>query len=69
MKSQSQKNAEEIIKLQGEVKLIHNKITTIKDNHLAHIDKKIDNIYKVIWVIFGVSVASLADVVKTLLLN
>lgn len=69
MKSQSQKNAEEIIKLQGEVKLIHNKITTIKDNHLAHIDKKIDNIYKVIWVIFGVSVASLADVVKTLLIN
>lgn len=69
MKSQSQKNAEEIIKLQGELKLIHNKITTIKDNHLAHIDKKIDNIYKVIWVIFGVSAASLADVVKTLLVN
>ena len=69
MKTQSQKNSEEIIKLQGEVKLIHSKINTIKDNHLAHIDKKIDNIYKVIWVIFGVSVASLADVVKTLLVN
>lgn len=69
MKSQSQKNAEEIIKLQGEVKLIHSKITTIKDNHLAHIDKKIDNIYKVIWVIFGVSAASLADVIKTILVN
>jgi len=69
MKTQSQKNSEEIIKLQGEVKLIHNKINTIKDNHLTHIDKKIDNIYKIIWVIFGVSVASLADVAKNLLIN
>ena len=69
MKTQSQKNSEEIIKLQGEVKLIHNKINTIKDNHLTHIDKKIDNIYKIIWVIFGISVASLADVAKNLLIN
>jgi hypothetical protein len=40
MPTQSQKNSEEIIKLQGEVKLIHQKLTTIKDNHLAHLEKK-----------------------------
>ena len=38
MATQSQKNAQEIIKLQGEIKLIHNKISVIKDNHLTHLD-------------------------------
>jgi len=69
MRTQSQKNSEEIIKLQGEVKLIHTKITVIKDNHLAHIDKKLDNLYKIIWLIFGISLASLADLIKHLLIN
>ena len=46
MSTQSQKNEKEIIKLQGELKLIHNKIDTIKNNHLQHIDYKINNIYK-----------------------
>ena len=32
MSTQSQKNEKEIIKLQGELKLIHNKIDTIKNN-------------------------------------
>ena len=43
MATQSQKNAQEIIKLQGEIKLIHNKISTIKDNHLKHLDIKVNN--------------------------
>jgi hypothetical protein len=40
MKTQSQKNSEEIIKLQGEIQLIDQKIVNIRDNHLAHIDAK-----------------------------
>jgi hypothetical protein len=40
MKTQSQKNSEEIIKLQGEIQLIDQKIINIRDNHLAHIDAK-----------------------------
>ena len=46
MATQSQKNSQDIIKLQGETKLIHQKIDTIKDNHLAHLEKKVDNVYK-----------------------
>ena len=45
MPTQSQRNAQEIIKLQGEIKLIHQKLTSIKDNHLAHLEKKVDNVY------------------------
>ena len=36
MPTQSQKNSLDIIKLQGEVKLINQKIDTITHNHLAH---------------------------------
>ena len=46
MATQSQKNSLDIIKLQGETKLIHQKIDTINDNHLAHLDIKVNNIYQ-----------------------
>jgi hypothetical protein len=53
MKTQSQKNSEEIIKLQGEIQLIDQKIINIRDNHLAHIDQKINTIYKLFMVRFN----------------
>ena len=40
MPSQSQKNSLDIIKLQGETKLVNQKIDTIIHNHLAHLEKK-----------------------------
>ncbi len=67
MATQSQKNEKEIIKLQGELKLINNKIDTIKNNHLQHIDYKINNIYKLIWLILTISVSGLVNLVITLL--
>jgi hypothetical protein len=65
--STSQENKIEIVKLQGEVNLIHHKIDTIKDNHLHHIDEKVNLIYKVVWVIFGISLTGVANLVVTLL--
>tara|TARA_E500000178_G_C16496297_1_gene519623 strand:+ start:377 stop:583 length:207 start_codon:yes stop_codon:yes gene_type:complete len=67
MKTQSQKNSEEIIKLQGEVKLIHEKITTIKDNHLAHLDTRVNTIYKLLWVAVTLSLSGLINLVVNLL--
>ena len=67
MATQSQKNEKEIIKLQGELKLINNKIDTIKNNHLQHIDYKINNIYKLIWLILTISVSGLVNLVITLI--
>ena len=67
MATQSQKNEKEIIKLQGELKLINNKIDTIKNNHLQHIDYKINNIYKLIWLILTISISGLVNLVITLL--
>ena len=67
MTTQSQKNSQDIIKLQGETKLIHQKIDTIKDNHLAHLDIKVNNIYKLLWVIATISLSSLLSLLTKLL--
>ena len=37
-----QTNKEAIIEIKGELKLIHEKIDTIKDNHLDHMARDID---------------------------
>ena len=66
MPTQSQKNANEIIKLQGEIKLIHNKISVIKDNHLAHLDLKVSNVYKLLWAVGMISLSSLLSLVVSL---
>ena len=67
MATQSQKNSQDIIKLQGETKLIHQKIDTIKDNHLAHLDTKVNNIYKLLWVIATISLSSLLNFLSNIL--
>lgn len=67
MENLSQQNKERLIQLDGEIKLINNKIDTIKDNHLQHIDEKINNIYKVLWVVFGVSMSGLVNLGITLI--
>ena len=67
MPSQSLKNSQDIIKLQGETKLIHQKIDTIRDNHLHHLDMKINNIYKLLWAVGFISLSNLLDLVKNLI--
>ncbi len=67
MPTQSQKNSQDIIKLQGETKLIHQKIDTIRDNHLHHLDMKINNIYKLLWAVGFISLSNLLDLVKNLI--
>jgi len=67
MKTQSQKNSEEIIKLQGEIQLIDQKIVNIRDNHLAHIDAKINTIYKLLWFVLTISVSGIINLVVNLL--
>jgi len=67
MKTQSQKNSEEIIKLQGEIQLIDQKIVNIRDNHLSHIDAKINTIYKLLWFVLTISVSGIINLVVNLL--
>ena len=47
----------EVARIDGELKLIHEKIDTIKNNHLAHLKADIDKINKLVWTI-GIMVFS-----------
>ena len=47
----SQENKEAIIRLEGELKLVHQKIDTKENNHLQHMQKDIDRISKVLYTI------------------
>ena len=67
--NQSKKNEIAIVKLEGEINLLHHKIDTIRNNHLVHIDQKINLIYKFIWLILGTGMASVANLVVTLLVK
>ena len=67
MNNLPQENEKKIIKVEGELKLIHHKIDVIKDNHLTHIDLRINNIYKILWFVAALSLSSLANLVISLL--
>ena len=41
----------EIERLNGEIKLIHEKITNIRDNHLFHIERDISRLNNIAWTI------------------
>ena len=48
----SDKNFEvEVERINGEIKLIHEKIDTIKNNHLAHLKVDIDKINRLVWTV------------------
>ena len=51
--STEQENKEAIIRIEGDLKLIHQKIDTIKDNHLENMAEDIDRLSKFIWVVGG----------------
>ena len=49
MQSQSQKNGEEIIRIEGNIKLRQQEIQHIRGNHIAHLEMRISRMEKVMW--------------------
>jgi len=47
MAEPTQTNREDIIKINGELQLIHQKL----DNHITHMSAKIDTIFKIVWTV------------------
>jgi len=47
MSEPTQTNREDIIKINGELRLIHQKL----DNHITHMSAKIDTIFKIVWTV------------------
>ena len=67
MSTQSQKNNEQILILNGKLKLLDQKIDLLMNNHLKHIEDKINTIYKVLWLVVTLSIGALADLIVRLL--
>ena len=67
MSTQSQKNNEQILILNGKLKLLDQKIDLLMNNHLKHIEDKINTIYKVLWFIVTLSIGVATDIIIRLL--
>mgnify|MGYP003627869992 CR=1 len=60
-------NQIEIVKIQGEIRLVHGKLDTIKNNDLRHIQNSIDSINKILWAVGLVVLGQLGIAVKVAL--
>ena len=69
MNDKVQSNREEIIEIHGELKLINNEIKNIKENHLSHLDYKITQIQKILWIVFAGVAANLIHVIRTMMVG
>tara|TARA_A100001037_G_C14919775_1_gene531118 strand:- start:227 stop:445 length:219 start_codon:yes stop_codon:yes gene_type:complete len=58
-----------ITEIKGEVKLIHNRIDVIENNHLTHIEKSIASINKVLWTIGIIIFSHFVFAIRTLLMG
>ena len=58
-------NREGIIRIEGELKLINQKL----DNHINHISIKIDTIFKIVWTVSFMVLGLLLQTVYTVMIN
>ena len=57
----------EIEKIKGDIKLINQTINVIKDNHLVHLDQKVNTLNKVMWTVGFMVFGQLIIVIKNLM--
>ena len=54
----------EMEKIKGEIKLINQTINVIKDNHLVHLDQKVNTLNKVMWTVGFMVFGQLIIIIK-----
>ena len=57
----------EIEKIKGDIKLINQTINVIKDNHLVHLDQKVNTLNRVMWTVGVMVFGQLIIVIKNLM--
>jgi hypothetical protein len=57
----------EIEKIKGDIKLINQTINVIKDNHLVHLDQKVNTLNRVMWTVGVMVFGQLVIVIKNLM--
>jgi hypothetical protein len=61
------KNELEILEIRGDIRLLDQKLDTIKNNDLAHIQKSLDGFQKVMWAVGLMVFGHLGVAIKTAL--
>ena len=69
MTNDEMQNKLEIIEMKGELKLLHQKIDTIKSNDLVHMERAINGINKVLWTVGVMVFAQFIWLIKTVLMG
>ena len=64
MATKIQQNREDLIRVEGELKLLKQELRTIKSNHLYHLDLRISRIEKIMW---GCTLTVLTHLIFTVL--
>ena len=64
MATKIQQNREQLIRVEGELKLLKQELRTIKTNHLYHLDLRISRIEKIMW---GCTLTVLTHLIFTVL--
>jgi hypothetical protein len=63
----SRKNELDIVQIRGEIQLLSQKLDSMKKNDLAHIQKAVDGINKVLWAVGILLLGQVAFAIKTAL--
>ena len=61
------KNELDILELRGEIKLLLQKLDTVKTNDLVHIQRSVDGIQKLLWAVGIVVLGHMGIAIKTAL--
>ena len=61
------KNEREILEIRGDIRLLDQKLDTIKNTDLAHIQKSLDGFQKVMWAVGLMVLGHLGVAIKTAL--
>ena len=59
----------EMEKIKGEIKLINQTINVIKDNHLVHLDQKVNTLNRVMWTVGFMVFGQLIILLKNLMVG
>ena len=67
MEDVERKNQLDIVQIRGEIQLLSQKLDSMKKNDLAHIQKAVDGINKVLWAVGILLLGQVALAIKTAL--
>jgi len=66
-KDLGRKNELEILEIRGDIRLLDQKLDTIKNNDLAHIQKSVESVQKFMWAVGFMVLGHLGVSIKTAL--